>query len=68
MSEGATDKNTAKAQPDLKSRLVAVRDRFAALRGRKPAAKGDNATWPRDLNASDRDGSWGNDPAEVRDE
>jgi len=68
VSEGATDKNTAKAQPDLKSRLVAVRDRCAVLRGRKPALKGDNATWPRDPNASDRDGSWGNDPTEVRDE
>jgi len=68
VSEGATDKNTAKAQPDLKSRLVAVRDRCAVLRGRKPAAKGDNASWPRDLNTSDRDGSWGSDPTEVRDE
>ena len=68
MSEGATDKNTAKAQPDLKSRLVAVRDRCAVLRGRKPAAKGDNASWPRDLNTSDREDSWGSDPMEVRDE
>jgi hypothetical protein len=68
VSEGATDKNTAKAQPDLKSRLVAVRDRCAVLRGRKPAAKGDGAAWPRDLNATDRDGSWGSDPTEVRDE
>lgn len=68
MSEGATDKNTAKAQPDLKSRLAAVRDRCAVVRGRKPAAKDDGAAWPRDLNATDQDGTWGNDPAEVRDE
>ena len=68
MSEGATDKSTAKAQPDLKSRLVAIRDRCAVLRGRKPAAKDDTAAWPRDLNASDPDGAWGNDPTEVRDE
>ena len=66
MSEGATDKNTGKAQPDLKSRLASVRDRCAVLRGRKPAE--DEGAWPRDLNASDRDGTWGNDPAEVRDE
>ena len=67
MSEGATDKNTVEAQPDLKSRLEAVRDRCAILRGRKSASKDDGA-WPRDLNATDRDGSWGSDPAEVRDE
>ena len=67
MSEGATDKNTAKAQPDLKSRLAAVRDRCAVLRCGKPSAT-DAAAWPRDLNATDRDGSWGSDPAEVRDE
>lgn len=68
MSEGATDKNTAKAQPDLKSRLAAVRDRCADLRGSKAAAKDDGPAWPRDLNATDQDGTWGNDPAEVRDE
>jgi len=68
VSEGATDKSTAKAQLDLKSRLAAVRDRCAVLRGRKPAAKDDGAVWPRDLNATDQDGTWGNDPAEVRDE
>jgi hypothetical protein len=68
VSEGATDKNTGKAQPDLKSRLAAVRDRCAVLRGRKPAAKDDGAVWPRDLNATDQDGTWGNDPVEVRDE
>jgi len=68
VSEGATDKNTAKAQPDLTSRLAAVRDRCAVLRGRKPATKDDGAVWPRDLNATDQDGTWGNDPAEVKDE
>ena len=44
MSEGATDKNTAKAQPDLKARLVAVRDRCAVLRGRKSAGHGAKPT------------------------
>lgn len=68
MPEGATDKNTATALPDLKARLAAVRSRCAALRGRKPVAKTDGAVWPRDLNATDQDGTWGNDPAEVRDE
>jgi hypothetical protein len=68
VSEGATDKNTAKAQPDLNSRLAAVRDRCAALRGRKPAAKDNSASWPRDLNATGQDACWGSDPAEVRDE
>jgi hypothetical protein len=68
VSEGATDKSTAKAQPDLKFRLAAVRDRCAVLRGRKPAAKDDGTAWPRDLNATGQDGTWGNDPVEVRDE
>lgn len=68
MSEGATDKINVKAQPDLKSRLAAVRGRCAALRGREPTAKDDSAPWPRDLNATDRVGTWGNDPAEVQDE
>lgn len=66
MPEGATDKNTAKELPDLKARLAVVRDRCAALRGRKPAAKDGSAPWPRDLNAADNGGSWGSDPEEVR--
>ena len=66
MSEGATDKSTANVQPELKSRLASVRDRCAALRGRKLVE--DEGAWPRDLNATDQDGSWGSDPAEVRDE
>jgi len=64
--EGATDKNTAKALPDLKARLTAVRERCAAVRRRNPAAKDDSAAWPRDLNAADTGDSWGGDPAEVR--
>jgi hypothetical protein len=64
--EGATDKNTAEAHPDLKARLAAVRERCAALRGGKLASKADSAPWPRDLNAADGGGCWGGDPAEVR--
>jgi len=67
VADTAPDKSTAAAGRDLTSRLVAVRDRCAVLRGRKRAAK-DGDAWPRDLNATDRDGSWGSDPAEVRDE
>lgn len=66
MPEGATDKTTATAKPDLKSRLEALRDRCAALREREPTAKAAPVAWPRDLNASSSDGSWGDDPAEVR--
>ncbi len=66
VSECATDKSTANVQPDLKFRLASVRNRCAVLRGRKPAEE--EGAWPRDLNATDRDGLWGSDPAEVRDE
>jgi hypothetical protein len=67
VADTASDKNSAKALPDLRARLAAVRDRCAVLRGRKRAAK-DGGAWPRDLNAADPDGTWGSDPAEVRDE
>jgi len=64
--QGATDENTAKELPDLKARLAVVRDRCAALRGRKPTAKDDSAPWPRDLSAeATSTADWGADPAEI---
>jgi len=66
VADTAPDKTSAPAEQDLGSRLAAVRDRCAALLGRESAAEKTDDAWPRDLNAEEQDGSWGDDPAEVR--
>lgn len=53
-------------EPDLKSRLAAVRKRCEGLRSRVPVATDADSTWPRDLNAAsgNRPRDWGDDPEE----
>jgi hypothetical protein len=56
-------------RPELSARIASVRKRCAELRRRVAGKKEEGAAWPLDMNAdADTGGSWGRDPAGIRDE